>query len=730
MGELQHGDPARVGPYRIIEVLGSGGMGRVYLGKSAGDRLVAVKVIRADLAADPEFRARFRREVDAARKVNGFYTATVVDADVDAAIPWLATAYVAGPSLERAVASRGPFAPGALRSLTAGLAEGLAAIHAVGLVHRDLKPSNVLLADDGPRVIDFGISRALETSGLTATGLFVGSPGYMSPEQAEGREVGPASDVFNLGAVLCFAATGHGPFGAGPVAALIFRAVTAPPDIGGVPAWLRPLVARCLAKDPAERPTAAAILAELGDWEPAPVPPPAAPAHPPTVLTPPPAPAPVPPAAPAPVPPAAPAPVASAATLRPAPDPAAIMAPFASPTMSVPSPGSSAPPTGLPGTIPGAGQVPPAKRGSRRKTWLAVAVAAAVVVAAAIAVPLSLAKPASPVPTVAAVYSGSQYGFNKPDAFAFDSAHVWVANFGGNSVTEMDANTGAFVRTLSGPAYGFDEPSWIDDDGTHLWVTNYGGNSITELNASDGSFVATINNPSDDLDDPTQVTEDGSHLWVVNQQSPGSTSQTATVAGSVTELNASDGSLITVLSGSGYDFDYPYALTVDGANIWVASAGPRFWNPNANVPPNVVSVEEISAADGSVEIQESGDTSLYDEPIGIVAGDGKIGVINELGNSMAVLDDANGNVLTVLTGGQYGFNAPVDGAVSGQDVWVTNYQGNSVTELSDVDGSWIRTLSGSSYHLDHPTAIAVDGTHLWIANVPNTGGSVTELSIG
>ena len=229
MGKLQPSDPQRIGPYRLIRELGSGGMGRVFLGRSAGGRPVAVKVIRADLSADPEFRERFRREVAAAQKVNGFYTALVVDADLDGPTQWLATAYVAGPSLAYTVSRYGPLPAASVRVLAAGLAEGLSAIHMVGLVHRDLKPSNVLLADDGPRVIDFGISRAAEASALTRTGLVIGSPGFMSPEQAEGREVGPPSDIFSLGAVLTFAASSHGPFGTGPTAALVYRVVHGPP---------------------------------------------------------------------------------------------------------------------------------------------------------------------------------------------------------------------------------------------------------------------------------------------------------------------------------------------------------------------------------------------------------------------------------------------------------------------------------------------------------------------
>jgi serine/threonine protein kinase len=197
------------------------------------------------------------------------FTALVADADADGPLPWLATAYVPGPSLAQAVAEHGPLPPGAVLALTAGLAEGLTAIHAVGVVHRDLKPSNVLLAADGPRVIDFGISRAAENSALTGTGLVIGSPGFMSPEQAEGGVIGPPSDVFSLGAVLTFAATGQGPFGSGSTAALVYRVVHGSPSLEQVPDDIRPLVQRCLDKDPARRPTPADLLLETSTSKPA-----------------------------------------------------------------------------------------------------------------------------------------------------------------------------------------------------------------------------------------------------------------------------------------------------------------------------------------------------------------------------------------------------------------------------------------------------------------------------
>jgi eukaryotic-like serine/threonine-protein kinase len=269
---LQPEDPREIGPYKLLGQLGSGGMGQVFLGMSAGGRPIAVKIIRTELASDPDFRARFRREVAAAQKVSGLFTALVVDADLDGPMPWLATAYVAGPSLTETVRGHGPLPVRSLLGLAAGLAEGLHAIHHAGVVHRDLKPSNVLLAEDGPRVIDFGISEAAEASAAAAAGenVMIGSPGYMSPEQVLAYDIGPASDMFSLGAVLTFAATGQGPFGSGSSGALMYRLVNMAATLDDVPAELRPLVGRCLAKHPGDRPTASELLAEVGALQPAP----------------------------------------------------------------------------------------------------------------------------------------------------------------------------------------------------------------------------------------------------------------------------------------------------------------------------------------------------------------------------------------------------------------------------------------------------------------------------
>ncbi|MEU6176389.1 protein kinase domain-containing protein [Streptomyces coeruleorubidus] len=264
MRPLDIDEPTVVGPYRLLGRLGSGGMGRVYLGRSAGGRTVAVKIVHPHFALDEEFRARFRREVDAARRVGGAWTAPVLDADPDARVPWVATAYAAGPSLSAAVAEGGALPAHTVRVLGAGLAEALAAVHELGLVHRDVKPSNVLLTLDGPLLIDFGIARATDgTASLTSTGVSIGSPGYMSPEQILGKGVTGAADVFSLGAVLAYAATGEPPFPGDSSASLLYKVVHEEPELGGLDGQLRELTAACLTKDPDARPAPAEVARQL-----------------------------------------------------------------------------------------------------------------------------------------------------------------------------------------------------------------------------------------------------------------------------------------------------------------------------------------------------------------------------------------------------------------------------------------------------------------------------------
>lgn len=271
MEPLGHRDPRAVGKYELTGRLGEGGMGVVYQGRSPGGRVVAVKLAREDLAVDPGFRERFRSEVAAARRVGGFHTAQVVDADPDADPPWMVTAFIAGRPLDRMVLEQGPLRLPALRALGAALAEALTAIHSSGLVHRDLKPSNIIMSEDGPRVIDFGIARAMNETRLTRTQQAVGTPGYLAPEQISGSAVGPEADVFALGAVLVHASGGSA-FGSGDPMALMYRAVHDEPDVRAVPAEMRSLVHACLAKDPGRRPAPADLLEAWADRTPRPAP--------------------------------------------------------------------------------------------------------------------------------------------------------------------------------------------------------------------------------------------------------------------------------------------------------------------------------------------------------------------------------------------------------------------------------------------------------------------------
>ncbi|MEU9073131.1 serine/threonine-protein kinase [Kitasatospora sp. NPDC004745] len=336
-------DPREVGGYRLFARLGAGGMGRVYLSYTPGGRPVALKVVRPEFAEDGEFRRRFAQEVSNAQRIHGLYTAQVIDSGgLDSDAPWLVTAYVPGPSLQQVVRENGALPVRTVLLLMGGIAEALQAIHSVEVVHRDLKPANVLVAGDGPRVIDFGIARAADATALTGTGYRIGSPAFMSPEQAQGRAVTPATDVFALGALAAYVAGGTAPFGDGPDTAVLYRVVHEEADLSGVPADLRELVQRCLAKSPEDRPTPAEIIQvarnhpEVGgqlrfgdDWLPRqvnteitrrsdlpktpPTPLPAAPA------TPPPAPAAAPTAPPPPL--GAPTHPATALTLTPPPSP-------------------------------------------------------------------------------------------------------------------------------------------------------------------------------------------------------------------------------------------------------------------------------------------------------------------------------------------------------------------------------------------------------------------------
>ncbi|MFD7666289.1 protein kinase [Streptomyces sp. NPDC059788] len=263
MMRLRREDPRVVGSYRLHRRLGAGGMGVVYLGSDKRGQRVALKVIRPDLAEDQEFRSRFAREVSAARRIRGGCTARLVAADLDADRPWFATQYVPGPSLHDKVNDEGPLYPAQVASIGAALSEGLLAVHDAGVVHRDLKPSNILLSPKGPRIIDFGIAWATGASTLTHVGTAVGSPGFLAPEQVRGAAVTPATDIFALGATLAYACTADSPFGQGSSEVMLYRVVHEEAHLAGVPDALAPLLAACLAKDPAERPSTLSLSLRL-----------------------------------------------------------------------------------------------------------------------------------------------------------------------------------------------------------------------------------------------------------------------------------------------------------------------------------------------------------------------------------------------------------------------------------------------------------------------------------
>ncbi|MFI1504387.1 serine/threonine-protein kinase [Streptomyces sp. NPDC020597] len=264
MDVLKAQDPARIGAHTLLARLGAGGMGQVYLGRSPGGRLVAIKVIRDEIVDHPEALARFRREVETVRAVRSAYTANLIDASLDTAPYWLATEYVPGPTLSKAVAARGPLPVETCRGLLAALAEGLAAVHAQRVTHRDLKPQNVILAAQGPQLIDFGIARSAAQTALTEAGFAPGTPGYTAPEVLLRNEVGPAADVFALGATLAYAATGRPPFGPGESAGVSYRTVHDPVDLQGVEAGLAALIGSCVAKEPAGRPGLGELIAWCG----------------------------------------------------------------------------------------------------------------------------------------------------------------------------------------------------------------------------------------------------------------------------------------------------------------------------------------------------------------------------------------------------------------------------------------------------------------------------------
>ena len=436
MDRLQVGDPGQIGPFRLLGRLGDGGMGRVYLGQSPGGRKVAIKVVHPHHASNPDFRRRFAREVATARQVGGFHTAAVVGADPDADPPWMATAYIPGPSLAQAVDQDGPLDEEGVRQLGAALAEGLAAIHDCGLIHRDLKPGNVIMADDGPRIIDFGIAKGAEATALTESSAVIGTLRYMSPEQLNGLELTPQSDIFALGTVLAFAATGHDPFRAPTIPAVITRILTGPPDLESLSGDLRGVIADCLAKDPGTRPGPGDVLARLSGLQ----------AHDPTMA-----------GGPAPVPAAAPVPEAGP-VLEAVPSPesgrteagepahAATREPSAESTVSV-RPGVAPPPR------------PVTHRRPAPTSWVGrhrlpvIASACAVIVAAAVALPFVLSSPASSSPSSTPPPSSpSSSSSSAPASSSASASGAFPAGLSVSSFTADIASTMSRFKPLTAAA--------------------------------------------------------------------------------------------------------------------------------------------------------------------------------------------------------------------------------------------------------------------------------------
>jgi serine/threonine protein kinase len=485
---LQPGDPGQIGPFRLLGRLGEGGMGRVFQGASPGGRKVAIKIVHPHYANDPEFRRRFAREVAAARLVGGFHAALVVDADPDADPPWMATAYIPGPSLTDAVARRGPLDEAGVRELGAGLAEGLAAIHACGLIHRDLKPGNVILADDGPRIIDFGIAKGADATELTASHAVIGSLRYMSPEQLNGQELTPQSDVFALGTILAYAATGHDPFGAPTVPAVINHILNDPPDLDPLTGELRGIIGECLAKDPASRPTPGDLLARFSHPE----------AHDPTVIATPasvpaavPVPAPEPAPAPMPVPAAEPVP---AAAPPPEPPPAGsgeperppVQEPSQDSTINVPIAGRQQP--AQPRTTQAGDAAAPARtpqpRRYRRRTGL---IAAGVTAAVALAVVVAFALDQHPTKTLSAT---GTHPSNSPSA-----PHSRPA-VSPPPPADSPSATGSLTRIFTDPVRGIPVNSVaFAPDGTTLATGDSNGRTYL-WNTKTGKITATLTDPA------------------------------------------------------------------------------------------------------------------------------------------------------------------------------------------------------------------------------------------
>jgi YVTN family beta-propeller protein len=711
MDPLQEGDPRRVGEFTLEGRLGAGGMGRVYLGRSPGGRLVAVKVVHDWYARDREFRVRFAREVAAARRVSGFYTAEVVAADPDAALPWMATRYIDGPSLLQVMQDGGPLPVGRVFEIAAGIAEALAAIHAVGVVHRDLKPSNVLLAADGPHVIDFGIAQAVGAGALTGTGLVVGTAGFMSPEEIQGEPVEAPSDVFALGALIHLAATGRPVFGTGPPAALIHRVLHADPDLTALThPDLHDLVAACLAKDPRERPTPAQILTDYahavrhpgrGDQRSTVV---ADPADPPTITDHPESPV-LPTPGPSPAPGTAECTTgAGSASLTPPDPPTRVrqdkVAPHQHPaTDPAPSPANDP-------FRSASGQKGPVAEalgtgiGRRRVAALGLATVGVLVVIGI----LLFNRPNGP----ARATSSAAQGSGRPTLLATiavgdgpqevavspDGRRAYNADQRSGTVTVIDTSNNTVTKTIPvgirpvGVAFA--------PDGSSVYITNEGSGTVSVIDATSEAVKLTIR--VGDGSDGVAIDPDGSRAYVTNSSS-----------GTVSVVDTAHGKVISSIGvGKGPD---GVAVTPDGRRVYVTN--------KASGTASVIdtSNEKVIAAIGV----GNGPSSVAITP------DGRRAYItNNASTTVSVIDTSNDRVTDTINVGIY--PAVVAVAPDGGRAFVTNAGLGTVSVIDTRNDHFTDSVRVG----DAPIGVAVtpDGHRAYVANLISNTISVIGSGAG
>jgi serine/threonine-protein kinase len=693
------GAGSRLAGYLIEEQVGTGGMAVVFRARDdVLGRLAAVKLIAPSLAEDAEFRTRFLRESRAVAAVNSLHIIPVYGAGEADGLLYIATRFVPGGDLTALLRrSGGRLAPERAVLLVTQVASALDAAHAAGLVHRDVKPANILVDAVSERaehayLSDFGLSRTAESTELTASGEFLGTPDYCAPEQVKSARVDGWADQYALACVAFALLTGAPPFRRAETLGTLFAHVQDPvPLVSGLRPELPPAVdgvlARALAKSPSDRyPRCADFAAALHQ---ALVPARPAPSH--LVHG-------------HPVPSHPAASHHAAFSGRSLTSPAAARPGFADTV----APGNSRP--GHPGVTPDRERGPGRRRGKTRAVWGAGA-AAAVAAAGALTFALWPASPAPLPPVTSRELAGSSYGFSSPNAVVLAGSRIWVANSAGNSVTELNASTGSVIRILDGASYQFDYPISFAPDGADLWVVNAFGNSMTELNVGTGSLVRIVKGTSYGFNNPEAVTADGTHIWVGNDGLVNGSPE----GNSVTELNASDGSLVRVVKGAPDEFGSPAAMAAAGNHIWVGNY-------------DGTTMAELNASDGSLVRMLEGPSYGFNEPHSFAYDGTNLWVANPNGGSVTELNPDDGSLVRVLKGAQYGFKTPDGITFDGTHLWVADTHADAVMELNASDGSLVRTIRGASYGFGKPAGVAVSGTHIWV--LPYWSNSMTELTLG